>query len=52
MKTYTKAVRPESLGAVRPMRLGSERREFGVPEEAREVCKDQSVQSLEGHDRI
>lgn len=53
MKTsQAKAVRPECLGAVRPVRLEQKQlKECGVPDEAREVCRDKIMQSLVGHDK-
>lgn len=48
----TKAVRPESLGAVRPTRLEKKKvQEWGVPNEAAEGCRDGITQSLVGHDK-
>lgn len=51
-KTPAKAVRPESLGAVRPTRLEKKKlQEWGVPNEAPEGCRDGITQSLVGHDK-
>lgn len=50
--SHAKAVRSENLGAVRPTKLEQKQvKQCGVPEEAREVHKDQIMQSPVGHDK-